>query len=64
MNDRQKLLSWIETILQQKIIREKEWQKRTDNTDWELLLFENRKLILLEVQSEIKWLMNHRDEEI
>lgn len=50
-------LHWIYTIIQGKIIRTKNYQKRTDNTSWEMLLFENQKLVLLELQHEIDTLM-------
>lgn len=50
-------LSWVYTILQRKIIRTKDYQKRADNSSWEMLLFENQKLVLLEVQHEIDTLM-------
>lgn len=50
-------LSWVYTILQRKIMRTKDYQKRVDNSSWEMLLFENQKLVLLEVQHEIDTLM-------
>ena len=50
-------LSWVYTILQRKIMRTKDYQKRVDSNSWEMLLFENQKLVLLEVQHEIDTLM-------
>ena len=52
-------LSWVSTIIQRKIMRTKGYQKRTDNTSWEMLLFENQKLVLLETQYEIDSLMRN-----
>lgn len=46
-------LSFIDSSIQRMIAREKDYQKRVDNKPWEMLLFENRKLILMELQYEV-----------
>lgn len=46
-------LNFIDSSIQRMIAREKDYQKRVDNKTWEMLLFENRKLVLMELQYKV-----------